>query len=113
MSQHLNNDAYLNALLLQVHLQGERFARHHVRIVRGAERLLQLLQLLLGEDGAMTALPLRRRPVMVMVMVAHVMVGGRRGGGHSGGSRCIVMVMVLVVAVMREMMTASTGADAQ
>lgn len=104
-----DKNTHLDSLFLQIHLQSERFARHHVRIVSCSERFLQLLQLLLGEDRPMAALPLRRRPMMVMMMMAHMMVGSRRGGCHRRCCSRIVMMMMVVMR-MRHRMLAVRGA---
>lgn len=52
---------HLNSFLLEVDLESELFPEHDVGIVRLVERRLQLLQLFLGEDGAVSSFALGRR----------------------------------------------------
>lgn len=66
---------YLHPLLLQINLHGKLFAQHHIGIMRFVEGGLQLLELLLGEDGAMAALSFWRWTMAKMMMAAsHMMM---------------------------------------
>lgn len=62
----MNYETHLDSLFLEIHFEGQLLTQHYVRVVRLVERGLQLLQLLLGEDGAMATLPLRRRTMSQM-----------------------------------------------
>jgi len=55
--------AYLDAFFLEVDFEGELLPEDDVRVVRFLKGGLQLLELLLGENGAVASLSLgRRRP---------------------------------------------------
>lgn len=71
--------SYLDPLLLEVDLQCELFPEHDVRIMSLLEGGLELLELLLAEDGPVATLPLRLLVLRVVGMVG-AGVDGRRGG---------------------------------
>lgn len=56
-----NDNTYLNPLLLEIDAQSQLLPEHDVGVVRLVEGALELLELLLGEDGAVAALALGRR----------------------------------------------------
>lgn len=69
--------AYLDSFLFEFDLDGELFPQYNVRVVGLLERSFELVELLLGEDGAMTPLPLGhlvRRVVVVMLMMMMMML---------------------------------------
>ena len=65
--------AYLHFLLAEVHLPGQLLAGTHVWVLGLLEEVLQSLELLVGEDGAVPPLP------PAMQLVEELQLGARQG----------------------------------
>lgn len=79
---------HLYPFLLEVDLERQLFPEKHVRVVRFGESPLELLQLLLREDGSVAAFPLAAgaRPPEQRGGVQPVVLAGSCGGGRRSGT---------------------------